>query len=249
MGAARQRESVVQGPGIVVPTREEMIVKGLRMEGVPTIRHNGNVWRQEQDSQGWFLESPLFGLQFERDIPHDQRPWRPFVDTIPWSNGRPDPGRLQGFERFFANSHYLVFTREIEPSSEYDRDKITVDDPDAPVMVHLSLRTVENDVRHDWREMQRVKNEVLGPDWEGVEMYPSEARVVDTANQYHLWCIQPPAIFPFGFNHSLRLDDGEHPASLVGGAQRAFAEASTGGEGERDQEHRAASQSYVEERL
>lgn len=209
--------SVVQGPGIVVPTREQWEAPGGVTLNVPTIRHGGHVWRQEERTAGWHLEHPLFGLTMERDIPHDSRPWRPFVDTVPFTAGVPDPDVLKGFERFLANSHYLVFTREMEPGSKYDEDKIT--DQDAPTMVHLSMRTVENDVRHDWREMQRVKNELLGPEWEGVELYPAESRIVDTANQYHLWCV--PERFPLGFRTGLRFDTDEAP--VVGAKQRPFA--------------------------
>lgn len=140
----------------------------------------------------------------ERDIPHDVRPWRAFRRSIPYrSDGAPDPDVLQGVESFWANSHYLVFKRVIPQ----------IDDP-TQYIVHLSMRTVENDVRHDWREMQRVKNELCGPEWEGIELYPAESRLVDTANQYHLW------VFPFrlglGFATSLVMDadetgPGDHP--------------------------------------
>ena len=206
----RTDRSVVNGPGIVSPSIED---------GMVTMRHDGNVWRQHPQSFGWYLEHPLFGMTFERDIRHEDRPWRPFAETIPTRpDGTQDPDILQGFEQFWSNSHYLVFTRVIEPSSEYDRDKVI--DPDGPPMVHLSMRTVENDTRHDWREMQRVKNAILGPDWEGVELYPAESRVVDTANQFHLWCVQ--FTFPFGFNSRLALDTDEMP--LEGAQQRPFAE-------------------------
>lgn len=214
---------IVKGPGIVVPQREEWVGpashgRALRLDNIPTIRHGGHVWRQHEESAGWYLEHPIFGLTQERDIPHNDRPWRPFVDTIPYRNGVPDPDVLKGHEAFFSNSHYLVFTRVLEPGHPHDADKIVTQD--APVMVHLSMRTVENDVRHDWREMQRVKTEILGPDWEGVELYPREERVVDTANQFHLWCVQE--VFPFGFGGGLRLDAGEAPETIKGGKQRAF---------------------------
>lgn len=213
----KQDRPVVSGPGIVVPTIEDDERYGGQ---VVTMRQGGHVWRQEPQSFGWFYEHPLLGLTFEREIPADSRPWRPFAETIPTRpDGTQDPDILAGHEQFWSNSHYLVFTRVIEPSSEYDRDKIV--DPDAPPMVHLSMRTVENDTRHDWREMMRVKNDLLGPEWEGAELYPAESRVVDTANQYHLWCVQ--FTFPFGFNARLSLDKGEAP--VLGAKQRAFAEA------------------------
>jgi len=67
--------------------------------------------------------------------------------------------------------------------------------------VHLSIKRIDRAPLHDWRELQQIKNELVGPEYEAVELYPAESRVVDTANQYHLWVIIKPGIrFPFGFN-------------------------------------------------
>lgn len=45
-----------------------------------------------------------------------------------------------------------------------------------------------------WDELQRVKNECLGPDVWCVEVYPAQDKVVDVANMRHLWVLDgPPA--------------------------------------------------------
>ncbi len=54
--------------------------------------------------------------------------------------------------------------------------------------VHLSIKDLAKTTRHDWRDLQRIKSEVCGAEAAGVEIYPPESRLVDTANQYHLWC-------------------------------------------------------------
>lgn len=198
------------GPNVVVPLVEEFL-------GTPTltIRKGGLVWREHPQTHGWFLER-IRTAEFERDIPHEKRPWRPFALTTPVRpDGTVDEAVANAKEIFLSNSHYLVFMRIINPEDPYDEDKTTP--VDAPLMVHLSMRTVENDVRHDWREMQRVKNEILGPEWEGMELYPAESRVVDTANQFHLWCLPIP--LPFGWHTGLR---GEQFTDVAGGAQRPF---------------------------
>jgi len=165
--------------------------------------------QQWKDSWGYLINGRWVD---ERTIPHDVRPWRPFVQTIPYRpDGVPDYDVSVGVETFYANSHYLVFKRLIPATNE---------DSPSEYMVHLSMRTVENDVRHDWREMQRVKNELAGPEWEAVEIYPAESRVVDTANQYHLWC------FPFslGFGFGTGLIKTPEEVKGYGGAQRPFRE-------------------------
>jgi hypothetical protein len=144
----------------------------------------------------------------ERQIPHELRPWRRWTETAPTDpSGKVVADWNAGGERFFENSHYLVFVRPMVPS-----------DSDTPPAFHLSMRTIENDTRHDWREIQRVKNELLGEDWEGIELYPAESRVVDTANQYHLWCF--PFVLPFGFAYGERGTADE--ASAIGAVQRDF---------------------------
>lgn len=54
--------------------------------------------------------------------------------------------------------------------------------------IHLSIRRIDRQTAHDWRDFQRIKNELAGPEWEAIEIYPPESELVDTANQYHLWC-------------------------------------------------------------
>ncbi|WP_420795788.1 DUF7694 domain-containing protein [Ktedonobacter racemifer] len=50
----------------------------------------------------------------------------------------------------------------------------------------------------------RIKDELVGPECEGVELFPARSREVDTANHYHLWTIDDPAFrFPFGFTRRL----------------------------------------------
>lgn len=76
-------------------------------------------------------------------------------------------------------------------------------------LVHLSIKRLDQEPIHDWRDLQRIKNELVGRRYEGVELYPAEERVVDSANQYHLWvCADPNFRFPFGFATGLRSNAG-----------------------------------------
>lgn len=89
-----------------------------------------------------------------------------------------------------------------------------------PDMVWLSIKRKDKQPIHDWRHLQRIKNEIIGPENEAVELYPAESRLADSANQYHLWVIKDPEIkFPFGFKD--RLVSG---ASGGGAIQRPFEE-------------------------
>lgn len=80
-----------------------------------------------------------------------------------------------------------------------------------PEMWHLSFKRRDREPFHDWRIAQRIKNSIVGKQNEGVELYPSESRLVDTANQYHLFVIKDPEVlFPFGFSTRLVTDDEAH---------------------------------------
>lgn len=71
---------------------------------------------------------------------------------------------------------------------------------DWPAMWHLSIkRRFTKEVIRDWRHLQRIKNELIGPEHEAVEIFPAESRLMDTSNQYHLWVLADPTLaFPFG---------------------------------------------------
>lgn len=77
-----------------------------------------------------------------------------------------------------------------------------------PALVHISIKRVDKAPVHDWRHFQEIKNMLVGPTFEAMELYPAEARVVDTANQYHLWAFgNPEALKTIGFPVGLKQDE------------------------------------------
>lgn len=92
---------------------------------------------------------------------------------------------------------------------------------DWPPMLWLSIKRRDRRPLHDWRHLQRIKNAIVGPEHEAVELYPAESRMVDEANQYHLWVLEDPtARFPFG--HTKRLVGTPEQAAAMGAVQRPF---------------------------
>jgi hypothetical protein len=79
----------------------------------------------------------------------------------------------------------------------------------APEIVHLSIKRHDRACIHDWREFQRIKNELCGTDSEAVELYPAEGRKADVANQYHLFALPPGMRFPVGFDDGRITDEDE----------------------------------------
>ena len=104
----------------------------------------------------------------------------------------------------WRNDRYVVTVRRHLPHPFYEH------------MTHLSIRRVDRAPLRDWRHFQRIKNELCGPEWEGLELYPAESRLIDEANQFHLWVVD--AALPFGmFERSVGTPE---EAARVGALQR-----------------------------
>jgi hypothetical protein len=63
---------------------------------------------------------------------------------------------------------------------------------------HLIIARRDGKPIREWYDLQNIKNILVGPEFEGVEIYPAQSRVVDTGNIYHLWVFLEQQI-PFGY--------------------------------------------------
>lgn len=86
-----------------------------------------------------------------------------------------------------------------------------------PPMDWLSIRRDDRAPIRDWRHMQAIKNQVCGPDAEGFEIYPADDRLVDTANQFHLWVFRDGLRIPVGWHEGRQVTDD---AGIPGAVQR-----------------------------
>lgn len=67
-------------------------------------------------------------------------------------------------------------------------------------VTRLAIRRIDGEAIHDWRHLQRIKNEILGVEREAVEVYPAESRLVDTANVFYLWAFPAGKALDLGFS-------------------------------------------------
>ena len=111
--------------------------------------------------------------------------WTSFVPVVEIPAGGGDPGGTM-----YRNSRYNVAVRRY------------------PEHIHLAVTSNDYSPRHDWRDFQRIKNELIGPDAEAAELYPSEDRLIDTTNTFHLWS-------PVGKRLDFGFDKGRHVESTV----------------------------------
>ena len=137
--------------------------------------------------------------------------WQPLRRTTPVSHGGTLHAMPENWQQW-ANDTYVVFRRVIEGKEDIEP------------MIHLSIRRQDRAPARDWRDFQRIKNQLAGPEYEGVELYPAESRKVDTANQYHLWCF--PFTLGFGLGDERMVTDSDSTLSVQDGAvQRDHEEA------------------------
>ncbi len=87
-----------------------------------------------------------------------------------------------------------------------------------PAMFHISIRRNDREPIHDWSDLQRIKNEIVGPENEAVELYPAESRLLDAANQFHMFVLEDAKIrFPFGYEERVVSE-----SSIGGSKQRPW---------------------------
>jgi len=102
----------------------------------------------------------------------------------------------------WQNSRYTVLVFRNEPPRD-----------GGPQMIHLSIRRNDRQRPREekWLDFQRIKDELVGKEYEGVELYPSADRVANCADQYHIYVLADPELqFPFGFQEGMQVGPSEN---------------------------------------
>ena len=128
-------------------------------------------------------------------------PWTPFEKITP----SPEVGQFEHWSttpiRGWSNSRYQVVMYLMPPAPHRG---------DLPC-AQLSIKRHDREQVTDWRDLQRIKDEILGTEVEAVQMFPAQSRMLDTANQYHLWALPAKHLFPVGYEDGRIVDDGSDP--------------------------------------
>lgn len=61
----------------------------------------------------------------------------------------------------------------------------------------LMIRRHDDQPMHNWKHLQRIKNEICGPEAIAIEVYPAESELVDVANIYWLFVMPPGFVMPW----------------------------------------------------
>ena len=103
--------------------------------------------------------------------------WTPF-QQVPESELREQRARHGGMlsvARVYRNNRFcvLVYREVATPWGRVER---------------FSIRNATS-TPIPWAELQRIKNDVAGPDRQAVQVFPRQSELVDEANMYHLWVL------------------------------------------------------------
>jgi hypothetical protein len=107
-------------------------------------------------------------------------PWTPWVQASP-------DGMRNGVTTIYRNNYFTVLERPVR--SRWG------------TVLHLMVRRHDQKaIPNHWATLQRIKDELTSPATTAVEVYPSRADLVDQAPMYHLWCLPPDVVLPFGLH-------------------------------------------------
>jgi hypothetical protein len=143
-----------------------------------------------------------------------------------WQPMRPATLRVSEHVRELAKDNQVI-ADHIEASKEvWMNDRYTVivyrhGGDDGWVKV-LSVRRNDRGAVRDWRHVQKIKTEIAGANVEGIQLFPAEDRLVDSANQTWIWCFPPGVRLPLGFDS--RAIGTPEEAAAMGARQRPFEE-------------------------
>lgn len=117
-------------------------------------------------------------------------------------------------DEIWANDIYTVLVNRRHKTGWQNEDG-------SPITVTwLSIRRNDRAAKPDWRDFQWMKNQLVGDENEGFEIYPAESRLVDAANQFHLWIFENTDWrLPVGFTVRNVCEK-----SVMGSTQRKFPE-------------------------
>jgi hypothetical protein len=104
--------------------------------------------------------------------------------------------RYKRHEQHFRYESYLNNRYSVQISDEAT---------DWGLVIHLWIQRHDGDMVRSWADMQRIKNELVGPERVAVEVFPPVSELVDQANIAHLW------VLPEGFALPFSLKAGSRP--------------------------------------
>ena len=157
------------------------------------------------------------------------RSWTPFARAYMDFDADPllrDPKQLAEVKRAQDAGEVEYWRNNLYHAQVNHGQQVLADHEGFARIVWISYRRVMRaSLPRDWRDIQRLKNELVGPEREAVELFPRETRLVDESDQFHLWVLADIKLqFPFGYldRSTLQPDTPDGRFNIGAGSQRPF---------------------------
>jgi hypothetical protein len=105
--------------------------------------------------------------------PSIKQRWTPFQQ-------KPMAGVRQLNDECYHNATHSVIITPLNDEGQLPEDRLM------DGWLVLSIRRNDRAAECDWRIFQRIKNDLVGMEREGVQLFPAMSRCVDSANQYFI---------------------------------------------------------------
>ena len=153
---------------------------------------------------------PIWDLPMEERIKQCQSTCAKFGKKLSWKEAK------QFYHEVYDCETWINDIYQVDVHRNQKADYLVNQKDWKGQITYLSIKRRDKKSCHDWRHFQTIKNELVGKDCEAIELYPNENRLLDTANQYHLFCLPKGIIMPVGFQTRSVLAE-----ELIGGFGKA----------------------------
>ena len=118
-----------------------------------------------------------------------RNPWTPWEERRASAEAARENHNLPSLRTAFVNNVYSV--------QVYDAPSGVGWDSVFRGVVRLAVRRHDSEPIRSWPDLQRIKDELCGPERVAIEVYPARSELCDAANMYHLWVLAEGNRLPF----------------------------------------------------
>jgi hypothetical protein len=182
-----------------LPKHNDPRLRALLLSRLVDYERDDTATLQARLIEKWRAVHPLAAAESSRWL-------HPLMRDESWVKTHPqDPD-----EQWWNDVYYVSFRR-------HKKDAVFGTDGG---MIQLGISSIDGTARHDWRDLQAIKNQLAGAECEAFELYPAESRLLDPSNYYTLWCFPGVKKLKIGIHDGRDVRDADQNAYAP---QRAIA--------------------------
>ena len=145
------------------------------------------------------IEHPLLNQPKKESIRKIYKGMKEFVKSVKWYK-RPFKATM----RMAKDEYYSMIENEQWYSNTLYSATVEKRKNDEMGLEVIQISFKRHDRKTDenisWQHKQWIKNDICGAEAEGLELFPAESRLLNTANQYHIWVLGNNERLPFGYD-------------------------------------------------